>query len=371
MNPMSIVFLGLSLTSSWGNGHATTYRALSKGLARRGHRVLFLERDVPWYAAHRDLPDPPFAAVRHYANLRELQTRFAAAIEAADLVVLGSYVPQGIEVARWVLQVATGVGAFYDIDTPLTLGKLRRADREYLAPDLIPRFDLYLSFTGGPVLDLLASEFGAQRPRPLYCSVDPDVHRPQATALCWDLGYMGTYSEDRQPGLEAFLLAPARALPDRAFVVAGPQYPPELAWPANVRRVEHLPPARHASFYCAQRITLNLTRADMASAGWSPSVRLFEAAATGTSIVSDAWPGLETFFEPEEEILIARSSEEVIGYLSDLDDARRQAIAAAARRRVLQSHTLDRRALELERYVAEARGGQGAPAEPETTTEVA
>jgi spore maturation protein CgeB len=270
-----------------------------------------------------------------------------------------------------VLQVATGVGAFYDIDTPVTLGKLRRADREYLAPDLIPRFDLYLSFTGGPVLDLLASEFGAQRPRPLYCSVDPDVHRPQATALCWDLGYMGTYTPDRQPGLEAFLLAPARALPDRAFVVAGPQYPPELAWPANVRRVEHLPPARHASFYCAQRITLNLTRADMASAGWSPSVRLFEAAATGTSIVSDAWPGLETFFEPEEEILIARSSEEVIGYLSDLDDARRQAIAAAARRRVLQSHTLDRRALELERYVAEARGGQGAPAEPETTTEVA
>ena len=371
MSPLSIVFLGLSITSSWGNGHATTYRALSKGLARRGHRVLFLERDVPWYAAHRDLPDPPFAAVRQYANLRELQTRFAAAIEAADLVVLGSYVPQGIEVARWVLQVATGVRAFYDIDTPVTLGKLRRADREYLAPDLIPRFDLYLSFTGGPVLDLLASEFGAQRPRPLYCSVDPDVHRPQATALCWDLGYMGTYSEDRQPGLEAFLLAPARALPDRAFVVAGPQYPPELAWPANVRRVEHLPPARHASFYCAQRITLNLTRADMASAGWSPSVRLFEAAATGTSIVSDAWPGLETFFEPEEEILIARSSEEVIGYLSDLDDARRQAIAAAARRRVLQSHTLDRRALELERYVAEARGGQGAPAEPETTTEVA
>jgi spore maturation protein CgeB len=365
MSPRSIVFLGLSITSSWGNGHATTYRALSKGLARRGHRVLFLERDVPWYAAHRDLPDPPFAAVRHYANLRELQTRFAAAIEAADLVVLGSYVPQGIEVARWLLQVATGITAFYDIDTPVTLAKLRRADHEYCAPDLIPRFDLYLSFTGGPVLDRLASEFGARRPRPLYCSVDPDVHRPQATALCWDLGYMGTYSPDRQPALETFLLTPARALPERTFVVAGPQYPSDLSWPANVRRVEHMPPARHASFYCAQRITLNLTRAAMASAGWSPSVRLFEAAASGTPIVSDAWTGLEAFFEPGEEILIARSSEEVIGYLSDLDEARRQAIAAAARRRVLRDHTLDRRALDLERCLAEARGDQHPLAAPE------
>jgi len=365
MSPLSIVILGLSITSSWGNGHATTYRALSKGLARRGHRVLFLERDVPWYAAHRDLPRSPFVTTRLYRDLDELRSGFAGAIAAADLVILGSYVPEGVGVARWMLQVASGVTAFYDIDTPVTLGKLRRADHEYLAPDLVPRFDLYLSFTGGPVLRLLAKQYGARRPRPLYCSVDPDVHRPQAAPRRWDLGYMGTYSADRQPGLEALLLAPARTLPERAFVIAGPQYPPDLDWPANVHRIEHLAPARHAAFYGAQRFTLNLTRADMVSAGWSPSVRLFEAAAIGTPIISDAWPGLESFFAPDREILIARSGDEVVGYLCELDEAKRQQIAAAARRRVLALHTLDHRALELERYVAEAR------AAPDATTEAA
>jgi spore maturation protein CgeB len=356
MSGLSIVFLGLSVTSSWGNGHATTYRALVKGLARRGHRILFLERDVPWYAAHRDLPRSPFATTRLYRDLEELRTRFARAVAAADLVVLGSYVPEGVEVARWMLQVATGVRAFYDIDTPVTLAKLRSGDHEYLTPGLVPRFDLYLSFAGGPVLNLLADEFAALRPRPLYCSVDPDVHRARTEPRRWDLGYMGTYSPDRQPGLEALLLAPARALPDRAFAVAGPQYPPDLAWPANVERFEHLPPVRHASFYGAQRFTLNLTRANMAGAGWSPSVRLFEAAATGTPIVSDAWPGLKAFFEPGQEILIAHSSAQIVDYLSDFDEARRQAIAAAARRRVLTCHTPDQRALELESYVAAAQG---------------
>jgi spore maturation protein CgeB len=371
MSGLSIVFLGLSITSSWGNGHATTYRALVKGLARRGHRVLFLERDVPWYAAQRDLPEPPFGTTRHYRDLEELRTRFAGAVEAADLVVLGSYVPEGVEVARWLLERAAGVRAFYDIDTPVTLAKLRRSDHEYLAPDLIPRFDLYLSFTGGPVLDLLAKEFGARRPRPLYCSVDPDVHRAPAAAKRWDLGYMGTYSPDRQPGLQAFLVAPAEALPERAFAVAGAQYPADLRWPLNVRRFEHLPPARHASFYGAQRFTLNLTRADMVCAGWSPSVRLFEAAATGTPIISDAWPGLEAFFAPEKEILIAHSSEQVMGYLCDLDEAQRQAIATAARRRVLTAHRPDQRALELEGYLAEMCGEPHAAIEPDATMEVA
>jgi spore maturation protein CgeB len=360
----------LSITSSWGNGHATTYRALVKGLARRGHRILFLERDVPWYAAHRDLPQSRFATTRLYRDLDELRTGFTGTIEAADLVVLGSYVPDGVAVARWMLQVATGVRAFYDIDTPVTLGKLCRDDHEYIAPDLVPRFDLYLSFAGGRALSALAHQFGARRPRPLYCSVDPDVHHACAEPWRWDLGYMGTYSPDRQPGLEALLLAPARALPERAFAVAGPQYP-NLAWPANVRHFEHLPPAAHASFYSAQRFTLNLTRADMVGLGCAPSVRLFEAAAIGTPIISDPWPGLETFFAADKEILIARSGGQVVSYLRDLDETSRQAIAAAAKRRVLAFHTLDQRALELERYVAEVRRELDTTVEPKATKQVA
>ena len=358
MSALSIVILGLSITSSWGNGHATTYRALVKGLARRGHSILFLERDVTWYAKHRDLARPPYGTTRLYRSLGELRSRFGVAITQADLVVLGSYVPDGIEVGRWVLDTAGGATAFYDIDTPVTLAQLKRGDCPYLSAGLIPRFDLYLSFTGGPLLERLADQFGALRPRPLYCSVDPEVHRPQSTATTWDLGYMGTHSPDRQRGLEELLLAPASALPDKAFAVAGAQYPPNLAWPGNVQRFEHLPPGRHSGFYGAQRFTLNLTRADMISAGWSPSVRLFEAAAIGTPIISDTWPGLETFFEPDKEILIARSSKQVVGYLSDLDGARRQAIAVAARRRVLASHTPDRRALELEHYLDAAQTPQ-------------
>jgi spore maturation protein CgeB len=357
MSGLSIVFLGLSVTSSWGNGHATTYRALVKGLARRGHRVLFLERDVPWYARHRDLAEPPYGRTQLYGSLAELRSRFAGAVAQADLVVLGSYVPDGIEVGRWVLDNAGGATAFYDIDTPVTLAQLCRGDCPYVSPGLIPRFDLYLSFTGGPLLERLADEFGARRPRPLYCSVDPDVHRPQATDTLWDLGYMGTYSADRQRGLERFLLAPARALPERAFAVAGAQYPAELAWPGNVERFEHLPPARHSGFYGAQRFTLNLTRADMVSAGWSPSVRLFEAAAIGTPLISDAWPGLDAFFVPGKEILIAESPRRVTEILAELPEAERGLIAAAARRRVLRSHTLVQRAMELEGYLEEVRAG--------------
>jgi spore maturation protein CgeB len=358
MSGLSIVFLGLSVTSSWGNGHATTYRALVKGLAQRGHRVLFLERDVPWYARHRDLAQLPHCTTRLYGRIGELRTRFAAAVAEADLVVLGSYVPDGIEVGRWVLDTARGATAFYDIDTPVTLAQLCRNDCPYVSPGLIPRFDLYLSFTGGPVLARLADEFGALRPRPLYCSVDPDVHRPQGRATLWDLGYMGTYSPDRQRGLEAFLLAPARALPDETFAVAGPQYPADIVWPANVERFEHLPPSRHSAFYGAQRFTLNLTRAHMVSAGWSPSVRLFEAAAIGTPIISDAWPGLETFFVPGKEILIADSPQRVVEMLAELPEAERGMIAAAARRRVLRSHTLVQRAMELEGYLEEVRTGR-------------
>ena len=373
MSGLSIVFLGLSVTSSWGNGHATTYRALVKGLAQRGHRVLFLERDVPWYATHRDLAEPPHSTTRLYGSIGELRSRFGPAVAEADLVVLGSYVPDGIEVGRWVLNTSGGATAFYDIDTPVTLAQLCRGDCPYVSPGLIPRFDLYLSFTGGPVLERLADEFGARRPRPLYCSVDPDVHRPQGRAALWDLGYMGTYSPDRQRGLEAFLLAPASALPDKAFAVAGPQYPAEITWPANVERFEHLPPARHSAFYGAQRFTLNLTRAHMVSAGWSPSVRLFEAAAIGTPIISDAWPGLEAFFVPGKEILIAESPQRVAEILAELPEAERGGVAAAARRRVLRSHTLVQRAMELERYLDEVRTGtwQGLPEVTVAATEAA
>jgi spore maturation protein CgeB len=352
-SPQRIVILGLSITSSWGNGHATTYRALVRGLANRGHDVLFLERDVEWYASNRDLPVPPYGRLALYSSLDELDDRWRAEVRRADSVIVGSYVPEGIPAGDWVLRTAEGVTAFYDIDTPITLAALETGDAAYLARTQIPRYDLYLSFTGGPTLQALEQRHGAPRARTLYCSFDPEHYFPASTNLRWDLGYMGTYSADRQPLLERLLFDAAVRSPSAAFVVAGASYPPGVRWPENVEHLEHVPPAAHRGFYTAQRFTLNLTRAEMARAGYSPSVRLFEAAACGTAIITDEWQGLDMFFEPGRDILVATTVDDTLRYLRDVTDQQRQEIGDRARRQVLQMHTPERRAQELEGYIAE------------------
>lgn len=348
---LRIVFLGLSITSSWGNGHATTYRGLVKELIRRGHQVTFLERDVPWYATHRDPLSDTWGTIHLYEDLATLQRRFAAEVAAADAVIVGSYVPQGSDVLRWVLETARGTVAFYDIDTPVTVAKLERGDEEYVAAALLPHLDLYLSFTGGPLLERIRQRFSVGRTEPLYCAVDPEVHYPLPIAAQWDLGYLGTWSADRQPKLEALLNEPARRLDRQRFVVAGPQYPSSIVWPANVARIEHLPPGQHRGFYSSQRFTLNITRADMVAAGWSPSVRLFEAAACGVPIISDDWPGLDSVFVPGSEILIAAAASDVAETLDGLSERQRLQIAGAARERVLAEHTAACRAGELEGHI--------------------
>lgn len=351
---MKLVFLGLSITSAWGNGHATTYRGLLRELTARGHEVLFLERDVPWYAANRDLPEPPYCRTLLYTSLDELRDCHTRDVQTADGVIVGSYVPDGVAVGEWVTTTARGLSAFYDIDTPITLAKLRRGDHEYLSPALIPRYSLYLSFTGGPMLQQLEHEYGAQAVRALYCAVDPMVYRPEEGAeVRYDLGYMGTYSADRQPTLERLLIRAAQRWTVGRFAVAGPQYPVDIPWPSNVERMEHLAPAEHRAFYNAARFTLNVTRADMIRAGWSPSIRLFEAAACGVPIISDEWPGLSDFFRIGTEILIAQDTTQMLLYLRDLSDDARHAIGERARTRVLAEHTAAHRAAQLESYLRE------------------
>ena len=351
---LRIVILGLSITSSWGNGHATCYRGLVRELTRRGHHVLFLERDKPWYAEQRDLPCPPYGETRLYKSLSELKRRFSTAVRNADCVMVGSYVPDGIQVSRWVLETARGITAFYDIDTPVTLAKLASGDHEYISPEVIPCFSMYLSFAGGPTLKKLEQEYGSPMARPFYCCVDPTLYFPEMVEKRLDLGLLGTFSEDRQPALERLLIKPASQWQEGRFVVAGPLYPESIEWPENVQRIEHLPPARHRRFYNAQRFTLNITRAEMIRAGYSPSVRLFEAAACGTPIISDDWPGLEEFFEPGYEILVAQSPSEVLGCLRDLNEQTVQAIGLRARNRVLKQHTAGHRAAELESLIIHA-----------------
>jgi len=314
--------------------------------------VLFLERDVPWYASQRDLPNPPWGRTELYGSLDELRHRHTDAVRDADVVIVGSYVPEGVAVGDWVCDTARGLPAFYDIDTPVTLAKLDRGDYEYLAPHLIEHYRLYLSFTGGPTLQRLEDELGSPCARAFYCLVDPGDYRPLDTELKWDLGYLGTYSDDRQPALERLLIEPARRNPELRCVVAGPQYPDSIEWPANVERIDHLPPARHREFYAAQRLTVNVTRADMVRAGWSPSVRLFEAAACGVPVVSDLWDGIESFFTPGEEIVLAESSDDVLEALERIGREEREQMGLRARERVLADHTAERRAEQLEEYVA-------------------
>ncbi|MBW7969600.1 glycosyltransferase [Bradyrhizobium sp. BR 10289] len=350
---LSIVIVGLSVTSSWGNGHATTYRALIEGLARRGHQITFLERDVAWYREHRDLTKPSEWRVELYQSLKDVPRRFGKLIRDADLVIIGSYVPDGIAISEWITSQARGVTAFYDIDTPVTLARIDQG-LDYLSAAMIPRFDLYLSFAGGPVPEMIEQRYGSPLARVLYCSADAGTYAPQQAQTKWALGYLGTYSEDRQPVLEQLLLSPARTLSSEQFAVAGAQYPDYIGWPDNVMRIEHLAPHQHPTFYAEQRFALNATRADMRALGFSPSVRLFEAAACGTPVISDRWPGIETIFEPTQEILLASTARDVIEILRDMPEERRRSIAERARRRVLTDHTADHRARQLETYYAEA-----------------
>jgi spore maturation protein CgeB len=354
---VKIVFFGLSLSSAWGNGHATTYRALLRALHARGHRIVFFEREAEWYASNRDLPEPDFCHLEFFESWTSVTRKVRRELREADIAVVGSYFPDGVAAFNEVLDSRIPVKAFYDIDTPITLARLREGgDPEYLLRRQVPGFDLYFSFTGGPMLQELEQHFRAKKAVPLYCSFDPEQYRrwPANRRFVCDLSYMGTYAPDRQPKVEQFLCEPARRLPDRKFIVAGPQYPRRTRWSKNVRRIVHLNPRWHPQFYSSSRLTLNVTRREMVLAGYSPSVRLFEAAACGAAIVTDNWPGLEEFFAAGREVLLPAGAEDVVRYLTDYGDAELQGIGACAQARVLEEHTNLRRAQQFENYVQAA-----------------
>lgn len=353
---MKIVICGLSITSSWGNGHATTYRALARALHERGHDIVFFERDLEWYASNRDMLEPPFCRVHIYERWDDVLVLLRRELASADVAMVGSFFPDGTKAIDEMLDSNTGIKAFYDIDTPITVSKLRAGDTEYLRREQVPGFDVYFSFTGGPMLRELETRFGVRRAVPLYCSFDPDRYRSYEVDLRYkcDLSYMGTYAPDRQAKLEELFCEPAHTLREKEFLLAGPQYPPEISWPKNMRRIIHLEPEFHPFFYSSSLFTLNLTRSEMVEAGYSPSVRVFEAAACGASIISDCWPGIETFFEPDKEILLAHSSSDVISCLSHITEDEARKIGRGAQERVLSKHSAHARASEFEEVV----GGQ-------------
>jgi spore maturation protein CgeB len=346
---MNIVVFGLAISSSWGNGHATLWRGLCRALAARGHCVVFFEHDVPYYAAHRDLSVLPDGRLHLYSSWHDVRDLAEHELSHADVGIVTSFCPDVIGAEDLLLE-SGALRVFYDLDTPITLDRLARGEAvAYIGPNGLSRYDLVLSYTGGSSLDRLRDRLGARRALPLYGSVDPAVHQPVTSLDEYraDLSYLGTYSADRQDGVERLFLEPARRLPDRRFVLAGSQYPEQFPWSANVLYKRHLSPDQHPAFYCSSRLTLNVTRRPMADTGFCPSGRLFEAAACGAPILSDSWPGLDRFFDPGREILVAASTADAVAAIQRPDDELR-AMAERARARTLREHTSARRAAELE-----------------------
>ena len=356
---MKIVIYGLAITSSWGNGHATTYRSLCKALAKRGHEIHFVEKNLEWFRDNRDLPHPEFCMVHLYAEWHENARKLIRLAKDADAIVVGSYFPDAIAATNELVDADYGPLIFYDIDTPITIAKLRAGGQaEYIDTAQIPHFAAYLSFTGGPVLRELEERFGSPYAVPFYCSVDPELYRPTAVRREFQclLSYLGTYARDRQPKLMEMLNKAAAIMPDSRFIVAGAQYPTETAWSENVERIIHLSPPEHPAFYSSSKFTLNLTRDEMVAAGYSPSVRLFEASACGAAILSDHWKGLEHFLTPGDQVLLPRDAYEVADIVRCMSDADRTRIGLNARERILSEHTSAHRALQFEQIVNRCNG---------------
>lgn len=352
---LKITFFGLTLSSSWGNGHATPYRAIVRALHRRGVHLVFYEKDVPYYARHRDFASCEYCDLDLYSDWSSVRATALRHAAESDIVVVGSYTPEGARISDDLLDLPRPMHVFYDLDTPVTLSHLNKGPLEYLRREQIPEFDLYLSFTGGDLLRRLEYHYGSRAARPLYGCVDPDVyHRVAKRAeFACALSYMGTYAADRQAKLDELFLEPARRRSDLGFLLAGSLYPFEWTWPANVSRFEHVAPGQHSALYSSSRATLNITRQEMAASGYCPSGRFFEAAACGTPIFTDYWEGLDTFFDVRHELSVVRTRGDVLSFLSVPTDELRPA-AERARQRTLEEHTGERRAQEFLAHCEEA-----------------
>lgn len=353
---MKLVIFGLTVSSSWGNGHATIWRGLCRSLASRGHQVVFFERDVPYYSAHRDLTEIPGVDLCLYSQWEQAFPLAKRHLADADAGMVTSYCPDGIAAAELVLS-SSAVKTFYDLDTPVTLKALKKGEKlAYIGGRGLKDFDAVFSYTGGRAVEGLKKSLGAKDVYPLYGSVDPAAHRPvkPKDEYSADLSYLGTYADDRQEALKNLFIDASKSLPEKRFTLGGSLYPESFPWTKNIYYFRHVPPPMHPAFYCSSYFTLNVTRSAMAEMGYCPSGRLFEAAACGTPVISDSWEGMDAFFKPGSEILIVSSTEDVVGAL-DISPGERGRIAKAARERALEEHTADRRALELEKALGNYR----------------
>ncbi len=354
---MRIAFYGSSLLSSYWNGAATYYRGLLQALAAHGHQITFYEPDAFDRQSHRDIDPPDWARVVVYPATQAGLEAVLAQAGQAEVVVKASGV--GVfddELVAGILQHASphALRIFWDVDAPATLATLR-ADPGHVLRRRLPEFDLILTYGGGPPVVAAYEALGARRCVPIYNGLDPATHHPVPPdpAYATDLGFLANRLPDREARVEAFFLAPAAGLPDRAFLLGGSGWA-DKPMPANVTRIGHVPTAAHNALNCSALAVLNVARDSMAAVGFSPATRVFEAAGAGACLITDAWEGIEHFLQPDSEILVARDGQDVAEHLAALTPARARAIGQAAMARCLAEHTYTQRAATVHALLTEA-----------------
>lgn len=348
---LTISFFGSSLVSAYWNGAATYYRGIIKTLHQQGHKVTFYEPDAFGRQANRDIPDPDYAKVVVYQpDLAEVNRCIEAAknsdiiIKASGVGVFDQELEDGILAKRKEDQQII----FWDVDAPATLDRMRYDPEDHFIP-LIPQFDQILTYGGGQPVEEAYKRLGAKECTSIYNGFDPESHHPvpqQEDYQC-DLAFLGNRLPDREKRVENFFIAVAEALPEKKFILGGSGWDDKLL-PPNIRYIGHVPTKDHNAFNCSPSAVLNISRDSMANYGFSPATRVFEAAAAGACLITDAWEGIAEFFEPGKEILVAGSSQQVVDILLSLNESKAQAVGEAALKKALNAHTYQHRAQLLE-----------------------
>ncbi len=354
---MRIFVFGSSIVSAYWNGAATYYRGVFRALNGLGHEIHFCEPDIFDRQANRDLVrDPDYVKVRIYRSDAELEALQAEAA-GADLVVKCSGVgARDAELEAWLAGVSGPLRAYWDVDAAHTLDRIEGDDVDPMRR-WIPRYDLVFTYGGGPPVVQRYRALGARACHPIYNGLDPDVHRPVAPspAYACDLVFMGNRLPDREERVERFFFAAAEMLPEHSFILGGNGWE-GVRLPDNIRWIGHVPTALHNAVNCSARLVLNIHRAAMARNGFSPATRLFEAAGAGACQITDDWTGIEEFFEPGAEVLVARDGEEVARWVREVDDAMARAIGSAARARALRDHSYAGRARQVDAVLRTVAG---------------
>lgn len=351
---MKFSFFGSSLLSAYWNGAATYYRGIIKAMHERGHQITFYEPDAYDRQNNRDIADPSYAITRVYgANEKALLEALEEAKDA-DVIVKTSGVGVFDDLLeREVLKLKDDnrFVIFWDVDAPATLDRIKYDEHDYFR-SLIPQFDLILTYGGGdPVVNAYKS-FGAKECFPIYNALDPTTHHPveKEERFTADLAFLGNRLPDREKRVEDFLLNVAAALPEAKFILGGSGWH-DKQMSSNIRYIGHVYTKDHNALNCSPKAVLNISRDSMASYGFSPATRVFEAAGAGACIITDYWLGIDFFFDPGTEILVAKSGEEVKKILSELTAEKARAIGNAAKEKVLAKHTYANRAVELDRIL--------------------